>query len=272
MKLLFLFFLSAVAFADVNPPSGLPERRSYTRWINQVGAVESAFTAPIFDWYEEQLRTALPSAVNEDPEHLVISVDRPIAETIELEESGDIESGTTYGMEVYAILDAPIETALEALLFTWGKPIGKREGITYPFDTVFNYNKEVIRERWGANNYESESTKTGGGVAKDLRDSFTLLVRGDAQNGYIVLGNYLKPLGKTTTTSHISLAYFKPMADGRTEFRVSARQTGQSYKIFGIEFGRRNFGFNVSRLRQGENAFIDSVQELKTTGTIRENN
>jgi hypothetical protein len=62
----------------------------------------------------------------------------------------------------------------------------------------------------------------------------------------------------------------KPLSDGSTEYRVSGRYTGQSYLFFGIEFGRRNYGFNVSRIRAGQKDFFAQAAELKKTGKIRE--
>jgi hypothetical protein len=62
----------------------------------------------------------------------------------------------------------------------------------------------------------------------------------------------------------------KPMADGRTDYRVAGYHLGQSYAFFGIEYGRKNFGFNRERIRQGQQEFYGQVAELKQTGKITE--
>ena len=79
------------------------------------------------------------------------------------------------------------------------------------------------------------------------------------------------PVFSSPTTSHLSIVTLKPLPGGRTEFRQTVRQQGQSYKVFGIDYGRRNFGFNAVRVREGQKQFFAIVNELKTTGKIKEN-
>jgi hypothetical protein len=45
---------------------------------------------------------------------------------------------------------------------------------------------------------------------------------------------------------------------------------GQSYAFFGLDNGRKNFGFNVSRIREGQKDFYSQVKALKETGKIPE--
>lgn len=245
-------------------------REAYGAWLEEIGSVTSPYQEKLFDWLDEQNSRTLPREVMSDPDHLFVTVDRPLQETIEAEEMGDVEKGVTYGLETYGILDAPVDTVLETILFRWGKPVGAASGVTYPVDSVFSFREEKLETFWGDRSYRCETTMRGGGVAKDQNDTASLLVRGDAQTGYMLVGNFFGPNGSSPTTSSMSIMLLKPLEDGRTEYRVSGRYTGQSYSFFGIEFGRRNYGFNVSRIRAGQKDFYGQVQELKATGKITE--
>lgn len=245
-------------------------REAYGAWLEEIGSVTSPYQEKLFDWLDEQNSRTLPPEVMSDPDHLFVTVDRPLQETIEAEEMGDVEKGVTYGLETYGILDAPVDTVLETILFRWGKPVGAASGVTYPVDSVFSFREEKLETFWGDRSYRCETTMRGGGVAKDQNDTASLLVRGDAQTGYMLVGNFFGPNGSSPTTSSMSIMLLKPLEDGRTEYRVSGRYTGQSYSFFGIEFGRRNYGFNVSRIRAGQKDFYGQVQELKATGKITE--
>lgn len=265
---------SAIA-AEQGPKPAPPvvlEKNSYASWLNSIQSAVSPFNDQIFFWFEEQKRVPLPDAVFRDPEKLYVSVERPLQETISLEEAGDIETGVTYGFEAYAIIDAPVNVAYEALMYKWGKPVGKPQGTTRPNDTVYGYRLEELIEQWGVGNYYNRSTKTNGGIAKDQHDLFTLLTRGNERDGYVLIGNFSNAFGPTATTSSISVVTFRPMPDGKTDYRVSSRHLGQSYAFFGIEFGRRNYGFNRDRIRTGVKEFISIVDELKRTGNIKDKN
>lgn len=272
--LVLLSFLATVPVfaADVNAPERI-ERTSYLRWLHDIGSNQSPYESAIFAWYEEQRNAPLPAEVAADPDHLFVTVDRPLAKTIELEEAGDVNPAVTYGLETYGILDADIQTTLETILFRWGKPVGATEGVTYPTDTVYGSRQESLNLKWGPSSYRTITKKSGGGVAKDMNDVFSLLVREDGAGGYDLIGNFFGPNGgrnQTQTTSSITIISIRPTNDGKTEYRVAGFQTGQSYSFFGIEFGRRNFGFNRDRIRTGQKEFFDQVAELKNTGKITE--
>jgi hypothetical protein len=130
----------------------------------------------------------------------------------------------------------------------------------------------TFAEHWarGQGSFYSTAVQAGGGIARDLNDTFSILLRGNARDGYSIFTSFLAPGGDTQTTGHFSIVMIKPTGNGKTEFRQLAFQVGQSYAIFGIEFGRKNFGFNYSRVRQGEKGFVAQVMELKTTGKITE--
>lgn len=273
MKILFLSLLLAptlASAADVFELPGAIERESYGAWLEEIGSVRSAYTDHLFDWLEEQKTAALPKEVAVDPEHLFVTVDRPLQQAIEAEANGDVERGVTYGLETYGVVDADVATTLETILFRWGKPVGAESGVTYPLDTVFGYREEKLTPVWGPGSYRSETTMKNGGVAKDQNDVSTLLVRGNPRDGYVIVGNFFGPKGKTPSTSSMSIILIRPTADGRTDYRVSGRYTGQSYLIFGIDFGRRNYGFNATRIRAGQKDFYANVAELKNTGKISE--
>jgi len=269
-KLLILALLfSSQAFAK-DAPADL-NRENYSSWLAQVGSVTSPYLERIFDWAEEQRGTRLPDPVLADPDKLFVSVERPLADAIEAEANGEVEAGVTYGLETYGIINSPVAKVLETILFRWGNPIGsKTGGVTYPVDTVFSYREEKAQLMWGANSYRVETVMKGGGVAKDQSDISSLLVRGDASRGYMIIGNFFGALGKTPTTSSMSIMLLTPTADGKTDYRVSGRYTGQSYKMFGLDFGRKNYGFNVNRIRNGQRDFYLMVDELMRTGKITE--
>ena len=252
-------------------PPATVTRASHETWLRAIGSPVSAFHDHIYDWQEEQLRSPLPSPVNSDPDKLHVAVERPMRETIALEEAGDIEEGNTIGFEAYAIIPAPVATVLEAKLFTWGKPVGRSEGETWPFDSVFSRKHDTLKAKWGAGNYYCTSDTSGGGIVKNLHDDYTLLVRGSDAEGYVLTAAFFAARESSPTSSHLSIVTLKPLSGGRTEFRQTVRQQGQSYKIFGIDYGRRNFGFNAVRVREGQKQFFATVNELKTTGKIREN-
>lgn len=265
-----LMSLLAVNFVQASDAPSVLERESYRSWLQEIGSTESVYFDSLFDWMEEQKDSDLPGAVDQDPEKLFVSVDKPLQDTIEAEANGDIEKGTTYGLETYGRIAAPIETVLETILFRWGKPIGQLAGTTYPYDTVFSFRQETLSPYWGPQAYRTETLMRGGGVAKDQSDVNSLVLRGNASDGYFLIGSFYGPKGRTPTTSSMSIIYIKPTPNGETEYRVSGRYTGQSYAIFGLEFGRRNYGFNVTKIRQGQKEFYSMVEELKTTGKIRE--
>lgn len=273
-----LWLFSALLLAPAaraESPAGAPPaaitRAGYETWLHSLNSNVSAFLDNAFDWYDRQLKSPLPAQVATDPDKIYVNVDRALQETIALESSGDIEEGNTVGFDAYALIDVPVQVALETKLFNWGKPVGQAAGTTYPYDTVFSSSRFTLSERWGAGNYYSRSVQTGGGIVKDLHDDYTVLVRGDAVHGYTLFITYFGPNGDTATQAHISIIMLTPTANGKTEYRQCVRQNGQSYKIFGIEFGRKNFGFNVARDRQGVKALMNTMAELKNTGKIKEN-
>jgi hypothetical protein len=260
---------SLVASAAPTPPSQI-DRATYSQWLTAIGAPVTPYYNYMFSWYEAQAGKPLPAEVMSDPDKLFVTIDAPLAEAIRVEETGDAEEGTTYGLETYGVIDAPIATVLEATLFRWGKPVGQQYGVTHPNDTVFGFREEKLTQEWGTTSYKTYTLKHNGGVANNMDDTFSLLVRGDAQKGYTLAGSFLGPNGDTTTSSFITIIVLKPTADGKTDYRISGMQTGQNYSFFGVEMGRRNFGFNVSRIRAGQKDFYSQVKALRDTGKIPE--
>lgn len=268
---LMLFSSLAVAAGDTTPPPSI-ERTTYVRWLKAIKSVVSPFDQKIFAWYEQQRNLPLPNEVNADPQKLFVSVERPLAATIELEDAGEIEKAVTYGLETYGIVDAPVEMALETIMFRWGKPVGQAQGTTYPTDPVYGFREEKLEPQWGEGAYRTITHKTGGGVAKEMHDVYSLLVRGDARSGYVLVGSFIGKEGRnqTQTTSFITIVMLKPTADGKTDYRVAGFHMGQNYGFLGIEHGRKNYGFNRDRIRGGQKEFYDQVAELKKTGKITE--
>jgi len=268
-----IFLLLPLLISSALAASAAPafvDRSGYAEWLAQIGSKRSPYYENLFRWLDEQVASPLPAEVHRDPDRLWVTVDRPLRETILAEESGAVHPAVTYGLEAYAVIDAPIETVLQTILFRWGKPLKLPEGVTYPIDTVFSFREEKLSRRWDPNSYQAVTTLRGGGLAKDQNDVSSLLVRGSEEQGYLITAQFLAPNGKTLSTSSMSFVWIRPLAGGKTDFRVSGRYTGQSYLVFGIDFGRRNYGFNLARLRVAQLDFIAMVGELRKTGKIRE--
>ena len=152
----FFFCLPAIAESrDPSPPAQIT-RGTYSSWLRASGSIISPFLDHVFDWYEQQLNSPLPSQVYSDPDKMHVNVDQALQQTIAMEANGDIEEGNTIGFDAYSIIDVPISVALETKLFNWGKPVGQRFGDTYPFDTVFSQVHNQFFERWGLGNYYSK--------------------------------------------------------------------------------------------------------------------
>jgi hypothetical protein len=264
--------LSAMA-AGPTPPATL-EMNSHNEWISQIGAPVSPYADYVFGWYEAQKKAGLPEGVKKDPEQLLVVVDKPMAVAISKEEGADaeVEKFTTFGLETYGLIDANISQVLETILFRWGKPVGKAGGSTFPHDTVFGFREERAAPEWAPNAYKTFTFKRNGGIALDMNDVFAMVVRGNAKEGYTLVGSFIEPAGgdlTTTTNNYITIIYIRPTADGKTDYRVAGMLVGQSYSMFGSS-GRKNFGFNAVKIREGQKEFIKQVMNLKQTGKIPE--
>jgi hypothetical protein len=273
MKALFLALLgttllTASAFA-ATPPASI-DRATYPDWLRAINAPDTAYFDYAFRWYEAQLVQPLPAQVATDPDKLFVSITAPLAEAVKLEGAGDVEEGTTYGLETYGIVDAPVNTVLDTILFRWGKPVGAAEGVTHPCDPVFGWREEKLVAEWGPGSYKTFTMKRNGGIANDQNDAYSLLVRGDAVSGYVLVGSFIAPIGDTSTETYITVMMVKPTADGKTDYRVAGMLTGQSYSFFGVDQGRKNFGFNTSRIRDAQKDFYAQVRSLRDTGKIPE--
>jgi hypothetical protein len=73
----------------------------------------------------------------------------------------------------------------------------------------------------------------------------------------------------TASDNHFSMTMMKSAPNGETEFRQSLRRSGQSYEMLGLEFARKSYAFNASRVRTAEKGFIASAVELRDTGHIK---
>jgi len=262
---------SASERAGESPPLQVT-RDAYRDWLHAIGSAPSPFLDPVFDWYDEQLRNPLAPQLHFDPEKIHVDVDRALRETDGLEQAGRVDKGTTVGFECYGLVDVPISMALETALFYHGKPVGRPHGDTYPQDTVFARSHCSIQERWGAGNYFSRLSHTAGGLANDLNDDYTVLVRGNATEGYALFTSFWRrtPLTSTATRALISILMLRAHSGGGSEFRRSVRRNGQNYATFGLKFGRREYGFNPKMIRSIAVLFADSMRELRLVGRIRE--
>jgi hypothetical protein len=286
----FLLPLSAFAFsADQNPaligvqtgnshpaPAEL-NLDSYTAWAQPIlqpksGAdYTSAFTSLVFDWYEREKDSPLPPDVAQDPQHIFVNVQGPENETIQLEQSGDIEEGNTVGAEVYAEMDGTVAQALEAMLYRWGKPVGQKDGFTYPPGDTFSRRIEYFAPNadWGAQAFASLSLRKDGGVVHDLADRYLMLVRGDDKHGYDVFMQYIGPAGTTDSKECFAIAIIRPTSPGKVSYKLSTRFQGQSYKVLGnVTVGRAQIGFNSAKDREIQLEYMAELKELQASGAI----
>lgn len=250
---------------------------SYAAWAKPIVGEErfSAFTAKVFEWYEEEKGRGLPAEVAADPARLYANVEKPLRQTIELEEAGEIEEGNTVGAEVYVEMDGDTEQALATLLHLWGKPVGAAEGASYPAPSPFSKRIEYFAPvaAWGEGAYVNLSLRRNGGIVKDLSDRYLVLVRGNAAEGYAVVMQYVKPAApyRTFTQQVFAIGLIRPVGEGKVSYRISTRYQGQSYKVLGnVSIGRGQIGFNERKVREVMEEYRNRVKELKDTGSITE--
>lgn len=252
---------------------------SYVNWATPIlkpsakSDFVSAFTPLIFEWYESEKGRDLPSEVLKDKDNIFVNVQRPLQQTIDMEDAGEIEEGTTVGAEVYALMDGSPSEVLETMLYRWGKPVGKTEGQTYPPGGPFARRVEYFapNPEWGEQAYASLSLRRDGGIVKDLADRYMMIIRGNENDGYDVFMQYFKDGGGTPSTKCFAIAMIRPVSGGKTSYRISTRYQGQSYKILGnVSIGRKNIGFNVDKVRGIQLEFRDALAELKKTGSIKD--
>ncbi len=250
--------------------------QSYSDWVTPLLENHnsySAFTEKVFAWYEEQKRLPLPREVAEDPGKIYVNVERPLAQTIEMESAGEIEEGNTVGAEVYAELDGTVEQALEAMMHNWGKPVGASEGKSHPEPNPFSRRVEYLAPlpNLGEGVFANLTLRRDGGIVKDLSDRYYFIVRGNKEEGFMVIMQYRKPALKTFSKQCIAIAMMQPLPNGKTAYRISTRYQGQSYKILGnISIGRKQIGFNREKVRAIAEEYNQRVIELRTTGKIQD--
>ncbi len=250
-------------------------KEAYLRWaepiLNAQGVDRtSPFTNQIFAWYEANKNTGLPEQVNKDPQKIYADVATAKAETIALEDAGEIEKYVAAGANVYAEIQGTPEQVLESTLYLWGKPIGQAGGKTKPAAQPTHANRAdwlEPNEKWGPGAYANLEVRKNGGIVRDLSDHYLLLVRGDATKGFTVLMQFAAPQGKTETSHVLAIAIIKPLGNGKVAHKIASRYMGQSYGILG-PIGREQMGFNQTKVRSIEKKFIDYVTELRTTGKI----
>lgn len=284
--------LPSLALAAGPVPPAKLEKNSHNAWLAQLGASASPYADYAFAWLEAQKTRALPAQVMADPDKIFVSTDGPLAATMKLEGdgtranpgTGEVVVGTSAGLETYGLIDADVNQVLETILFRWGKPVGKTSGITFPHDTVFSYREERAAPEWAPNAYKTLTFKRLGGVVNDMNDIFAMVVRGNATEGYTLVGSFLAPYTEggleTTTSTYITMIYIRPVAGGKTDYRVAGILTGQTYYFGGdgtdeknkadLAKARANFGFNAKKIREGQKGFYAQVKALKDTGKIPE--
>lgn len=289
MKILFMAFglLSAsMAFAGSPALLDLPraaqpapeqlEKEAYRKWVGPLLRVQgkdftSAFTANIFSWYENEKSRGLPEEVSRDPDRIFVNVERPLRETIELEDGGEIEVGNTVGAEVYSEMNGSPREVLDTMLYRWGKPVGKEEGNTYPPGGPFARRIEYFapNPNWGTNAFANLTLRRDGGIVKDLADRYIVLVRGNEEEGFDVLMQLVRPAGTTASQQCLAIAIIRPLGNGKSSYKISTRYQGQSYKVLGnVGIGRKQIGFNAGKVRAVQVETMEMLKELRAKGDI----
>jgi hypothetical protein len=250
------------------------ERNAYLRWAEPIlknGGKDysSAFAEKIFAWFEREKDRPLPAEVQKDPEKIFVNVEGPKAETIALENSGEIEPYVAAGAEVYAELQGTVDQALEAELNLWGKPVGQSEGRTKPAPAPFGKRVDYLAPNplWGSGVFASLEIRKNGGIINDLSDRYFVLVRGDSQKGYDIAMQFIGVVGESATSNVFAIAIIRPLPNGKSSFKISSRYQGQSYRILG-EVGRNTIGFSSSKVRGLQKNYMDTIVELRSTGKI----
>lgn len=249
--------------------------QSYQEWAAPLLRPDyaSAFTGKIFEWYEEEKGRGLPPEVYRDAGRVYVNVERPLRQTIEFEDAGDIEEGNTVGAEVYSEMTGTVNQVLTTMLFRWGKPVGSDDGFTYPPPGQFARRIDYWAPNpgWGPQAYASLSLRRDGGIVNDLADRYIVLLRGDDERGYDVFMQYVRPGGETSTKQVFAIAIIRPLSNGKVSYKISTRYQGQSYKVLGnVSIGRKNIGFNVEKVRAVQVETMNMLKALRETGKIPE--
>lgn len=249
---------------------------AYQAWVTPLlreADAWSAFAPKVFDWYQNEKDRGLPREVYSDPQRIYVNVKRPLEETIDLENSGEITEGNTIGAEVYAEQAGTVAQALDTMLFRWGKPVRAWEGRTYPPGGQFQKRVDYFapNPEWGPQAFASLTLRRNGGLIQDLFDRYIVLIRGDDRRGFDVLMQYLKPGGTTPTEKCIAIAIIRPLSDGKVAYKISTRFQGQSYKVLGnVQIGRDQIGFNASKVRAVQVESNGLLKELQENGIIKD--
>jgi hypothetical protein len=264
------------ALLDLPPGSAAPQvltLDSYTKWAAPMlkPGYASLFTGKVFEWFENEKSRDLPPETYADAGKIYVSVDRPLQQTIELEQSGDIEEGNTVGAEVYSLMDGSVHEVLNTMLYRWGKPADAEDGKTYAPGGQFARRIDywAPNANWGAQAFASLSLRKDGGIVKDIADRYIVLIRGNDAQGYDVIMQFVRPGGTTLTKQCFAMAIIRPAANGKTSYKLSTRFQGQSYKVLGnVRIGRAQIGFNVAKVRAIQEETMGMLKELRSTGKI----
>jgi hypothetical protein len=225
---------------------------------------------------------------------IYIDVETALNNMLDIEEqNSDLPKKSTVGFDGYSIIDASVESVFSAFMFRNGLPARAGElnlpnTATFPVDDLFSYRREtsqVTTAIWGANSYFNKSLKQrplgrlGASFIEPLSDSYVVLVRGNAREGYDILFQFL---GKscfpdegqniaqcrTPTKSNFSILILRPVGEKKTSFRMSGRYMGQSYKIIddtaGLvsQTGTSTIGFSREKFLKGQFEFNQVAKRM----------
>lgn len=267
-------------------PENLTED-SYSEWAyeNLPEDAFSPYTSELFAWLAANKGSELPQKVFTDPNNIYVNVEPAIAITDKLEQAARIPIARAVGSDIYALIDAPVDAVLKAWKFKMGLPVDKTTmGSTYPIDAIFTVKRKesflpITRFGDGAYLNLMEREAPSAGVVKAMNNINLIVIRGNEKQGYMVLFQFIKPLGKTTTGSSMAFVLIEPHKSGKTAYKIATRHIGQEYYFTSVvgRVGwniakstlRNEFGFKASRHYAVQKNLHDLIGELKATGTIK---
>lgn len=218
---------------------------------------------------------------------IYVDTKKALYETLSKEKEGTLPLRKTIGFEAYAIVPASVKSILTLLAFKRGRlqagiPQGESFSVTYPVEETFSKRREIFYDRrklWGPGAYLNHSTKRGGGFVKDLTNMIAVLQRGNEQDGYDLITQFLggtcldeqfsEYYCKTNTDSMVTAIFIRPLEpkeDGtpRTAYKILSRYIGQ-YQPFGF----RERIFNPKRVYNGMVEFVNESVLVEKGGKLK---
>lgn len=204
---------------------------------------------------------------------IYVDIEQAYKDIKRVERETDLPKDASVGFDEYTIIDASLEAVLGAYQFRNGIPISleartaARES-TYPLDSLYEYRRETSQDmskQWGPGAFLNFSLKqrSNKSFVNGLSDSYAVIVRGNAKEGYDILFQFL---GKacfpeeeqiiddciTETKSNFTIVMIRPIDEKRTVFKMSGRYMGQTYTSLRKPNAFYSIGLGVDRFLAGQ--------------------